>query len=124
MKCTEQKDEDRLVDEFKIPEDMEQVRDRVAVMAGRGFPVEEDDVIKEALKLGFQDIVDERMEGNYFTVRWDEDFRALQVYGLASAYEGEAKPEDDKPSYVEQFKKNAMDVWFQLDRAASQIIGR
>jgi hypothetical protein len=112
------------MDDAKIPEDMEQVRDRVAVMASRGFPVAEDDVIKEALKLGFQDIVDERMEGNYFTVRWDEDFRALQVYGLASAYEGEAKPEDDKPSYVEQFKMNAMDVWFQLDRAASKIIGR
>ena len=58
------------MNEHSIPEDMTQVADRVALMAARGFPVNEDDVIKEALKLGFQDIVDERMEGNYYTVRW------------------------------------------------------
>ena len=112
------------MNEGSIPEDMTQVADRVALMAARGFPVSEDDVIKEALKLGFQDIIDERMEGNYFTVRWDEDFRALQVFGIGNAYEGEAKPEDEQPSYIDQFKANAMNVWLALDRAASKIIGR
>ena len=54
----------------------------------------------------------------------NEDFRALQVFGIGNAYEGEAKPEDEQPSYIEQFKANAMNVWLALDRAASKIIGR
>jgi hypothetical protein len=52
------------MDMQKIPEDMQDVRDRVALMAGRGFPVSEEDVIKEALKAGFQSIVDEKMDGH------------------------------------------------------------
>lgn len=112
------------MNEHSLPEDMTQVADRVALMAARGFPVSEDDVIKEALKLGFQDIVDERMEGNYYTVRWDEEFNALQVFGIENSFEGEAKPEEGKPSFIEQFKANSMNAWLALDRAASKIIGR
>lgn len=40
----------------KIPEDMQDVRDRVDLMAGRGFTVSEEDVIKEALKKAFNQL--------------------------------------------------------------------
>ena len=112
------------MDDQKIPEDMTQVAERVALMTERGFPVAEEDVIKEALRAGFQSIVDERLDGNYYTVRWDEEFNALQMYDLDNAFVGEVKPDDGRPSYVDQFKQDAMGVWFTLDRAVGKVIGR
>ena len=108
----------------KIPEDMQDVRDRVDLMAGRGFPVSEEDVIKEALKKGFQSIVDEKMDGNYYTVRWDEAFHDLQVLVIDNELVGSAKPKADGPDFIKQFKTNATNTWFVLDKDALAIIGR
>lgn len=112
------------MDTQKIPEDMQDVRDRVALMAGRGFTVSEEDVIKEALKLGFQSIVDEKMDDNYYTVRWDESFHDLQVLGIDNELVGSATPKDDGPDFIKQFEINATNTWFTLDKEALAIIGR
>ena len=112
------------MDESRIPEDMAEVQERVAVMTERGFPVKVDDVIKESLKLGLQDIVDERMEGNYYTIRWDENYFGLQLFGIDNEVIGIVKPAEGKSDYVAQFKENAANVWFQLDTEVGKIIGR
>jgi len=112
------------MDEHTIPEDMNDVRDRVVLMQARGFDVSEDDVIKEAIRAGFQDIVDERADGAYFTVRWDEAFNELLVLGIDSELEGKATPTEKIGNYVEAFKQNSSDVWFALDAAVRKIIGR
>lgn len=112
------------MDMQKIPEDMQDVRARVALMAGRGFPVSEEDVIKEALKAGFQSIVDEKMDGNYYTVRWDESFNALQVFGMDNELIGSAVPKEGSASFIEQFEVNATNTWYALDKDALKIIGR
>ncbi|SCB84839.1 hypothetical protein [Weissella bombi] len=112
------------MDVEKIPEDMQDVRDRVALMAGRGFTVSEEDVIKEALKAGFQSIVDEKMDGNYYTVRWDEKFNALQILGMDNELVGSAVPKEDGPDFIKQFEANATNTWYALDKEALKVIGR
>lgn len=112
------------MDEHMIPENMNDVRDRVVLMQARGFEVTEDDVIKEALRNGFQDIIDDRADGAYFTIRWDETFTELWVVGMDSELEGKATPNEKFGSFVTQFKENASDVWFALDAASRKIIGR
>ena len=84
----------------------------------------QEDVIKEALKKGFQSIVDEKMDGNYYTVRWDEAFHDLQVLGIDNELVGSAKPKADGPDFIKQFKINATNTWFVLDKDALAIIGR
>lgn len=112
------------MDEHAIPENMSDVRDRVVLMQARGFDVTEDDVIKEAIRAGFQDIVDERADGAYFTVRWDENSTELLVLGIDSELEGKAVPTEKIGSYTEKFKESPSDVWFALDAAVRKIIGR
>lgn len=112
------------MDTEKIPEDMQDVRDRVALMAGRGFTVSEEDVIKEALKAGFQSIVDEKMDGNYYTVRWDEKFNALQILGMDNELVGSAVPKEAGPDFIKQFEANATNTWYALDKEALKVIGR
>ncbi|MBM7616900.1 hypothetical protein JOC36_000433 [Weissella uvarum] len=108
----------------KIPQDMQEVNDQVTLMQARGFDVTPEDVIQEALKLGFQSIVDDRLDGNYDTVRWDADLNALQLVGFDDELEGETKPAEGEPSFVEQFKENPSRLWFKLDNEAGRIIGR
>ena len=108
----------------KIPEDMQDVRDRVSLMAGRGFTVSEEDVIKEALKAGFQSIVDEKMDGNYYTVRWDENFNALQILGMDNELVGSAVPKEGESDFIKQFETNATNTWYALDKAALKVVGR
>ncbi|WP_057788775.1 hypothetical protein [Weissella minor] len=108
----------------KIPQDMQEVADQVTLMQARGFDVSETDVIREALKAGFQAIVDDRMDGNYDTVRWDDEFFALQIVSFGDELEGEAKPAEGEADFVEQFKVNANQVWFKLDNVAAKVIGR
>lgn len=112
------------MDEHTIPENMSDVRDRVILMNARGFEVEEDDVIREAIRAGFQDIIDGRADGAYFTIRWDDTFTELLILGIDTELEGKAVPGEKFDSFVEQFKKNASDVWFALDAAARKAIGR
>jgi len=108
----------------KIPETMEEVQARVTAMTQAGFPVSEDDVIKEAIKNGFQSLMDERMEGHYYTIHWNSEFTALDVFGSAEEMVGSALPEKGQASWVDQFKANADFTWFNLDKAAGKLIGR
>lgn len=112
------------MDEHTIPENMSDVRDRVILMNARGFEVNEDDVIREALRAGFQDIIDGRADGAYFTIRWDDAFNELWIMGIDNDLEGKAVPSEKMGSFVEQFKINASEVWFALDTAARKAIGR
>ncbi len=112
------------MDDFKIPEDMQAVGQRVQTMTERGFPVSEVDVIKEALKDGLQSIVDERMEGNYYYVRWDSDFNGLSIFDAVNDLVGEIKPQDGQANFIEQFKDNAEQVWLLLDQETGKFVGR
>lgn len=112
------------MDEHSIPENMSDVRDRVILMNARGFEVTEDDVIRETLRAGFQDIIDGRADGAYFTIRWDDTFTELWILGIDTELEGKAVPGEKFDSFVEQFKINASEVWFALDSAARKAIGR
>lgn len=112
------------MDEHAIPENMNDVRDRVILMNARGFEVTEEDVIREALRAGFQDIIDGRADGAYFTVSWDDAFTDLWVMGIDSELEGKAVPSEKYGNFVEQFKNNPSEVWFALDTASRKIIGR
>ncbi|MCM0582008.1 hypothetical protein H9L19_03880 [Weissella diestrammenae] len=108
----------------RIPESMTEVMDQVDQMTRAGFPVKVDDVVKEALKNGFQSLLDERMDGHYYSVHWDSAFEALDVFGSGEELVGQAKPAPDQDSWITQFKTNADVVWFNLDRAAGKLIGR
>lgn len=112
------------MDDSQIPEDMAAVAARVQLMTDRGFPVSTDDVIREALKAGLQAIVNERMEGNYYYVRWDEQFWGLDVLDLVDELVGQVQPKSKQSNFIEQFKADADQVWFDFDQTAGSFIGR
>lgn len=108
----------------KIPETMEAVEVRVAMMKQVGFPVAVDDVIKEAIKDGLQALLDEQMSGHYYTVHWDVNFKSLEVIGFGDEHVGDIEPEAGQPAWIDQFKTNTDMFWFNLDTAVSQLVGR
>ena len=113
------------MDDTKLPEDMEAVLERVDLMTKRGFPVSVDDVIKETLKAGVQSIVDERMEGNYYAVRWNDNFTAFDLFdSINNDAVGEIKAADANVDYIEQFKLNSEVLWFTLDQQIGKLLGR
>jgi hypothetical protein len=109
-----------MMDNGVVPETMAEVNDQVAMMKGRGFEIPVEEVIRETLKRGLQDMFDEKLDGNYFSVQWNE--ANFDIFGLGHSDEGHIVPKGE--SFVEDFKTNAANVWDYLDDESQKIVGR
>ncbi|MFT8878649.1 MAG: hypothetical protein ABF913_03690 [Oenococcus sp.] len=109
------------MDENKVPATIEAVRDRVTLMNARGFKITEDEVIDQSIKEGLQAIVDELLDGDYFTIQLINP-RTFDILGLKGNLEGQIFAKGS--SFTQDFKNNADQVWDSLWDQADKIVGR
>ncbi|MFT8325027.1 hypothetical protein [Oenococcus sicerae] len=107
--------------EDKIPETMQAVQDRVLLMKHRGFAVTEEQVIGQSVKDGLQAIVNDLLDGEYFTVQLI-DQKNFAIIGIAGKQEGHITAKGD--SFLSDFKKNPDLLWDYLWDQAEKVIGR
>ena len=110
------------MDNNKIPENLEEVQNQITLMKERGFEVSEDDVIRDSLLRGLQNLVDIRSDGHYYTVHWTPE-NSFEMRGIGAVVEGHIEPKTDK-NFVEEFKENSPLLWDYLGNQAAKIIGR
>lgn len=109
------------MDENKVPMTLEAVKDRVTLMDARGFKITEDEVIDQSIKEGLQAIVDELLDGEYFTVQLVNP-KTFDILGIKGDLEGKILAKGS--SFVQDFKDNADRLWDSLWSQADKIVGR
>lgn len=110
------------MDNNKIPENLEEVQNQITLMKERGFEVGVDDVIRNSLLSGLQNLIDIRTDGHYYTVHWTAE-NTFEIRGIGSVIEGHIQPKSDL-NFVEEFKNNAPLLWDYLGDQISDIVGR
>lgn len=103
----------------EFPENMEEVAMQMAQHKVRGEQVDEETVIKNAVRDILQAFFDEALEGHYDDVKWDGN--DLLVTDVMGEEDGRVKPESD--SFVNDFKKDADSLIERLEDETHRIVG-
>lgn len=103
----------------EIPENMEEVAMRQALLKTRGHDLSTEEVINTALLDALQAFVDQELDGRYDTVTWEE--KDLVVTDLMGEEVARLAPADS--DLVEKFKINADMVFFELEETARKAVG-
>ncbi|CAH1855451.1 hypothetical protein [Convivina intestini] len=110
------------MDQLDIAEDLQQVKDQVAILGARGYDVTLDEAIASTLKRGLQEMIDHRTDGSYYTVKWSANGKRLEVFDIYRDRIGQVEPESD--SLVQDFHNSDQLVWNRFDIALRQLISR
>lgn len=109
-----------MMDNGVIPQTMAEVNDQVAMLKGRGVETPVEVVLRETIKRGLQEMFDEKLDGNYYSIEWvDEKF---DVFSLGHEFEGSVEPVGE--TFAQDFEKNAATTWDYLDDQAQKLVGR
>lgn len=109
-----------MMDNGVIPQTMAEVNDQVAMLKGRGVETPVEVVLRETIKRGLQEMFDEKLDGNYYSIEWvDEKF---DVFSLGHEFEGSVEPNGE--TFAQDFEKNAATTWDYLDDQAQKLVGR
>ncbi|MDI4584798.1 hypothetical protein FCS82_06990 [Oenococcus sp. UCMA 14587] len=109
------------MNEEKIPETIEDVKEHVVLMKSRGFLISEEQVISQAIKDGLQAIVNDLMDGEYFTVQLINS-KTFVILGISGEAEGKITAQGN--SFNSDFKKNSDRLWDYFWDQAEKIVGR
>lgn len=109
------------MNEEKIPETIEDVKERVVLMKSRGFLISEEQVISQTIKDGLQAIVNDLMDGEYFTVQLINS-KTFVILGISGEAEGRITAQGN--SFNNDFKKNSDRLWDYFWDQAEKIVGR
>lgn len=107
-----------------IPDDMEQVEEKLAWMKQNGYEqTTKQDVINDMTKDGVQDMLDTALEGPYWTARWEEAGRLLKVCGPVGDVIGTLKPRDEYADFESDLENNTILFWRNLATQTQKLIG-
>lgn len=107
-----------------IPDDMEQVEEKLAWMKQNGYEqTTKQDVINDMTKDGVQDMLDTALEGPYWTARWKEAGQLLKVCGPVGDVIGTLKPRDEYADFESDLENNAILFWRNLATQTQKLIG-
>lgn len=109
------------MNEEKIPENYQDIKDRIELMHSRGFDVSEDQLIEQTAKDGLQAIVNDLLDGEYFTVEKINE-KQFDILGISGKIEGSIIAKGE--SFVADFKKDSQSFWNSLWSQSEKIIGR
>lgn len=104
---------------IEIPENMEEVAMRTALLKTRGHEVSEDEIMKRAALDALQQFIDQELDGHYDSVNYDGD--QLVVTNLSHTEVGRLTP--DQNSFAQDFKNNADQLLLRLETASRKIVG-
>ncbi|WP_137596858.1 hypothetical protein [Paucilactobacillus kaifaensis] len=102
-----------------IPENMEEIMIKQAMLAKNGKDVSTDELIKQAVLDAFQAFIDQELEGHYDQVSWDS--KQLVVHDINHDEIARIDPQTD--SFITDFEDNAQLVLFKLEDQARKLIG-
>ncbi len=102
-----------------IPENMDEVKLKMARMLIDGHKVTEEEVIFQAVADLFQDYLEEAEEGHYDTSKLADDGVTFTVTGISGRQIAEFKSNGE--TFIEDFKKDALDLCFRLEDEAQRI---
>ncbi|CAI2686745.1 MAG: hypothetical protein M3005_02060 [Apilactobacillus sp.] len=100
-----------------IPENMDEVKLKMARMLIDGHQVTEEEVIYQAVADLFQDYLEEAEEGHYDTSHLNGD--TFTVTGISGSQIAEFK--STKENFVEDFRHDALELCFRLEDEAQRI---
>lgn len=107
-----------------IPDDMEQVEEKLAWMKQNGYEqTTKQDVINDMTKDGVQDMLDTALEGPYWTARWEKAGQLLKVCGPVGDVIGTLKPRDEYTDFESDLENNAILFWRNLATQTQKLIG-
>lgn len=105
---------------IQIPQDMTEVKVKLAQLEELGHESTEAQVIFEAISDNAQAILDEKLEGHYYSCALDKD--TLTVYDVIQKPIGKIKAQSH--SFEEDFRQNAPQLLMYLDQQIQKIVNQ
>ncbi|MDV7687464.1 hypothetical protein [Oenococcus oeni] len=109
------------MNEDKIPETIQDIKERAALMKSRGFSIGEEQIMSQAIKDGLQAIVNDLMDGEYFTVQLINP-KTFMILGVNGRTEGKIIARGE--SFNSDFKESSDRLWNYFWDQAEKIVGR
>lgn len=109
------------MDSMDVADDYQEVKDQVAILNARGANVTEEQVIERTLLRGLEQIMDYRMDGTFYNVKWN-DKKELEIYDVYHELAGTIAPKGT--SLVEDFKQDDQGLWDHFNLAVMEIGAR
>lgn len=107
-----------------IPNDYPEVLTKLSWLQSNGYPnATEEDVLRDTIISGAQDLFDEALEDSYWTVLWDVEDEKLWVRGAMSERLGELVPRDGFKTFADDFKDNPYKFWENMGQQVRLIVG-
>lgn len=109
------------MDNMEVADDYQQVKDQVAILNARGEAVTEEEMIERTLLRGLEEILDYRMDGTFYTVKWN-DQKELELYDVYHELSATIKPRGS--SLIEDFKNDDQGLWDNFNLSVMAIENR
>lgn len=103
----------------EIPENMEEVAMRVAVLKMRGHATTEEAVMQQAVLDALQQFVDQELDGHYDEVAYDG--AQLVIFDLMHEEIGRLDPVAE--TFAADFRANADQTLMRLEELAHHVVG-
>jgi hypothetical protein len=103
----------------EVPENLEEVAMRVALLKTRGRETTEKEVINQAVLDALQIFVDQELDGHYDTVKYDG--AQLVIFDLMGEEISRLDPE--QADFEQDFRTNADKTMLRLEDLAHQVVG-
>lgn len=104
---------------IEVPENMEEVAMRTALLKTRGQDISENQVIKKAVFDALQMFVDQELDGHYDEVQFDGE--ELVIFDLMHNEIERVSP--DEANFEADFKKSADKTLTKIEAAAHHAVG-
>lgn len=104
---------------IQVPHDLTEVRVKKEQLKEQGQAVTEEQLIQQAIQDNAQHLLDDILDGHYFTCKLEND--ELVVYDVINAPTG--KVASRGTSFAEDFTQDADGLWDYLDKQLSKIAG-
>jgi len=103
-----------------IPGDMLEVNQKLKWELDNGQTADEESVINDAVLAGVQYYTDEALEGHYWTVKWNANHDAIDLYGMAGKVVGAIKP--TTASLADDFRKDSQGLFIRIEKEVAVIV--
>jgi len=105
---------------IQIPQDMTEVKVKIAQLEELGHTSDEKEVIFDAIQDNAQSILDEQLEGHYYSCTLDND--TITVYETPEKPAGTVKSQG--ASFEDDFRKDANGMLIYLSKEISRVINQ
>ncbi|AMV63384.1 Hypothetical protein ADU72_0765 [Pediococcus damnosus] len=105
---------------IQIPQDMTEVKVKIAQLEELGHKSNEKQVVFDAIQDNAQAILDEQLEGHYDSCTLDND--KITIYETPEKPIGSVKSQG--ASFEEDFRKNANNMFIYLQQEISKVINQ